>query len=82
MLNAYLYAWLQPNSIARGLKNSITIVFHTPKELKWLEKSLNADIILVTPDNFSPLATQEASCRICSVGKWILISVFMCNVLS
>lgn len=57
MLNAYLYAWLQPNSIARGLKNSITIVFHTPKELKWLKKSLNADIILVTPDNFSPLAT-------------------------
>lgn len=66
MLNAYLYAWLQVKPIAQGLKYSITVVFHTPKELKGPKKSSNIDIILVTPDNSSPLTTLgEASRRNC-----------------
>lgn len=74
MLNAYLYAWLQLHFIARGLKNSIAIVFHTPKELKGPKKSPNTDIILVTPENFSHLTTLgEASYSICSLLKWMLV---------
>lgn len=70
MLNAYLYAWLETKTYCRGAQDFITILFHTPKELKWPKKSSNTDIILVTPDNFSPLTTLgEASYGICSLSK-------------
>lgn len=78
MLNTYLYAWLQLNSIARGLKNSIAIVFHTPKELKGPKKSSNTDIILMIPDNLSHLtAIGEASYRTRSLSQWMLVLAFI-----
>lgn len=38
MSNVHLYAWLQVESIARGIENLITIFLFTPGELQWPEE--------------------------------------------
>lgn len=82
MPNVHLYAWLQVESIARGLRNLITVFLHTPRELKWPEDSSNTNIILVTADSFSPLPTQEMVYRTHSFLKNVLKFTFIYLALS